>query len=214
MKKFQILLMSIPVICALLSQMEYGSNFKYAVSLTCGCVLCLVYGRHITKDVWIIVAAFLFSILGGWFLSNRRGLEIRFIYGIVYYFIAHLGFLWFSLKNGEIKKWILYITLTVYLIFYILALYPGIESKALALAVLCYLLVSCISFAAATGLRLTPLSKWLFAAGIFSLLFSDTIIAFKEFLDHRELYFLMMPTYFLSHILITFALLPVFRSAE
>ena len=206
-KKFKILLILIPFICALLSLNGYGSNFKYAVALTCGLILCLAYGRNIKKDVWIIIVAFLFSIVGGWFLSNRKGMNIRFIYGIAFYFIAHLGFLWFSMKNGKIKKWVLYSTLTVYLVFFILMIYPNIDNKALTIAVLCYLLISCISFAAATGLRLSAFPKWLFIAGISSLLFSDTIIAFKEFVGNRDLYFLMMPTYFLSHILITFALL-------
>ena len=215
MKKYQILFMSVPLICALLSEMGYGSNYKYAVSFFCGCILCLTYGKKITKDVWIIVLAFMFSILGGWFLSNRRGMEIRFIYGILYYFIAHMGFLWFSLKNGKINKWILCGTTTAYLIFYVFMLNPSIESKVLTLAVLFYLLISCISIAAAIGNNMPTVSKWLFASGIFSLLFSDTLIAFYEFLGHQDLYLLlMMPTYFLSHILITFALLPAIRYSK
>ena len=207
LKKFQLLLLILPVACALLAMTGHGSS--YAVALTSGFVLCLAYGKNIKKDVWIIIAALLFSVVGGWFLSNRRGMEIRFIYGIVFYFIAHLGFLWFSLKNGKINKWVLYSTLTVYLAFFILMLYSSIDSKALTIAVLCYLLISCISLAAAAGLRFPTFPKWLFFAGIFSILFSDTIIAFKEFLGNRDLFFLMMPTYYLAHILITFALLKV-----
>ena len=210
----QILLILLPFVCAVLSLKGYGSNFKYGVALLCGIILCVAYGRNVKKDVWIIIAAFLFSIVGGWFLSNRKGMNIRFIYGIVFYFIAHLGFLWFSLKNGKIKKWILYSALIVYLVFFILMLYPNIDNQALTIAVLCYLLISCISFAAATGLRWPTFPKWMFVAGIASLLFSDTIIAFKEFLGYQDLYFLMMPTYFLSHLLITSALLLMPSSSQ
>ena len=207
LKKSIILLILVPFLCALLSLKGYGSSYKYAVELTCGFILYLAYGRNIKNGVWIIIAAFLFSIAGDWFLGNRKGMNIRFIYGIVFYFIAHLGFLWFSLKNGKIKKWILYITLTVYLVFFVLMLYPNIENKALTIAVLCYLLISCISLAAAAGLRVSALPKWLFIAGICSLLFSDTIIALKEFAGYQGLYFMMMPSYFMSHILITLSLL-------
>ena len=207
-KQYQPLLIIIPVICALLDFRGAGSIYKYTVAFTCGAILCLAYGKDITKDIWIVVIAFMFSIAGGWFLSNRRGLEIRFIYGIICYFIAHLGFLCFAIKNGQINKWVLCVTLIVYLTFFLTMLYKNINSKPLTLAVLCYLLISCISFAAATGLNFHPLPKWLFAAGIFSLLFSDTLIAFKEFLNYDKLYsFLMMPTYYLSHILITLGLL-------
>ena len=206
--KYQPLLIIVPIICAILDFKGLGSIYKYTVAFACGIILCLAYGRNIKKDVWIVVAAFMFSIAGGWFLSNRRGLEIRFIYGIFCYFIAHLGFLWYAMKNGKMNKWVLYITLTVYLAFYIFMLYPSIDSKPLGLAALCYLLISCISLAAAAGLRFSALPKWLFAAGIFSLVFSDTIIAFKEFLNYDKYYsLLMMPTYFLSHILITLGLL-------
>jgi len=207
MKKSNYLLLLIPFICALLSMMGYGRYFKYAVALSCGFILFLVYGSNIKKDIWLIIAAFLLSVVGDWFLANRKGMNIRFIYGIVFYFIAHLGFLWFSMKNGKIIKRILFSILTVYLSFYMLMIYPNIDNKPLTIAVLCYLLISCISFAAATGLRLPPFSKWLYFAGIASILFSDTLIAFKEFVGFKDLSFLIMPTYFLSHLLITFALL-------
>lgn len=51
------------------------------------------------------------------------------------------------------------------------------------------------------------LPKCLFVAGIASILFSDTIIAFKEFSGYKELNFLIMPTYYLSHILMTLQLI-------
>ena len=210
--KYQPLLIVLPVICALLDLKGLGSIYKYTVAFTCGLILCLVYGRNIRKDVWIVVAAFMFSIAGGWFLSNQRGLEIRFIYGIFFYFIAHLGFLWFAIKNGKINKWVLFVTLIGYLPFFFFMLYPSIDNKLLSFAAFCYLLISCISLAAAAGLRFPMLPKWLFALGIFSLVFSDTIIAFMEFLNYDKYYsLLMMPAYFLSHILITLGLLINYR---
>ena len=206
MKRFQTILIVIPLICALWTLMGYGKIYGYGVSALCGIILCLAYGRNIKKDAWLIVAAFLLSMIGDWFLINRKGIPVRFIYGIIFYFMAHLGYLWFSLKNGKIRKWILSCTLLVYLSFFLLIIFPTMDSTVLTAAVLCYLLVSCISFAAATGIRFPTLPKWLFIAGITFILISDTIIAFKEFAGYNNLNFLIMPTYYFSHIMMTLAL--------
>ena len=207
LKKYQTLLIIIPVILMLLALNGYKKYFGFGVSVSCGIILWLVYGRNIKKDVWLIVAAFLLSIVGDWFLSTKKGVPVRFIYGIIFYFMAHLGYLWFSLKNGKIIKWLLLSTLAVYLGFFFLVVSPYIDDKPLTVAVLGYLLISCISFAAALGLRFPAFPKWLFFAGIALILLSDTIIAFKEFVRYMELNFLIMPTYYLSHILMTLALI-------
>jgi uncharacterized membrane protein YhhN len=206
MKKLQSLSIVIPLISALLALSGYGKIFGYGVSLLCGIILCWIYGRNIKKEVWLIVAAFLFSVVGDWFLGNRKGIPVRFIYGIVFYFIAHAGYLWFSLKNGKIGKRLLLCILAPYLAFFFLMIFPNIDNQILSVAVLCYLLISCTSLAAVTGIRFSAFPKWLLVSGIACILFSDTIIAFKEFVGYNELNFIIMPTYYLSHILITVAL--------
>jgi uncharacterized membrane protein YkvI len=71
-----------------------------------------------------------------------------------------------------------------------------------------YLLISCFSFAAAAGInRLTAMAKWSYVSGIFLILFSDTIIAFKEFTLFQSLNFLILPTFYLAQICITFSLM-------
>ena len=45
-------------------------------------------------------------------------------------------------------------------------------------------------------------SSWVFAAGIMSLLISDTLIAAGNFLRYKKLSFLTIPLYYLCHILI------------
>lgn len=84
---------------------------------------------------------------------------------------------------------------------------PNISDTVLLIAAFGYMLVSCVSFAAAAGVRFPGYAKWCFVAGIASLLFSDTIIALREFTDFKGWGLLIMPTYYLSHILMTFALL-------
>ena len=96
-----------------------------------------------------------------------------------------------------------------YLGYYLLLLRPAIGDSVTSLAVLAYILVSCISIAAAAGIRFpaSRLSRLLFILGIASLIFSDTLIAQKRFLHEDCLFTLMMPTYFASQLLVTAALL-------
>ena len=74
-------------------------------------------------------------------------------------------------------------------------------------AVLVYLLISCFSLGAAVGIRAGRWIRWPYVLGIFLILFSDTIISFREFVGYRELDFLILPTYYAAHIIITFSLL-------
>ena len=207
MGKYNSIWIIIPIICALLAVDGFGLFFSFGVALSCIVILCIVYNMKRRKEIWIFIAALLFSIIGDWFLSHRKGIPIRFIYGIICFFVAHLGYLWFSLKNGKINKKVLYVILVAYLVFFFLLIYPYIDDKILIAAVLSYLLISCVSFAAAVGIRFPILSKCLFVSGLASILFSDTIIAFREFAGINESNFLIMPTYYLSHILMTLALI-------
>ena len=75
------------------------------------------------------------------------------------------------------------------------------------LSALIYLLVSCLSVGAAVGIKADPVVKWAYAFGIFLILFSDTIISLKEFVGYNVLNFMILPTYYLAHISITFALI-------
>lgn len=209
MGKYNSIWITIPIICTFLAIDGFGMFFSFGVAFSCIVILCIVYNMKRRKEIWIFIAALLFSIIGDWFLSHRNGISIRFIYGIIFFFVAHLGYLWFSLKNGKINKRVLSVALVVYLVFFFLLIYPHIDDKILMAAVLSYLVISCVSFAAATGIRFPILSKCLFVAGLSSILFSDTIIAFREFAGINELNFLIMPTYYLSHILMTLALIVI-----
>jgi hypothetical protein len=75
-------------------------------------------------------------------------------------------------------------------------------------AALFYLVISCFSVAAAWGIKqLIPRAKWGYVLGISLILFSDTIIAFKEFTLFQSLNFLILPTYYLAQLCITFSLM-------
>lgn len=207
-KKLYFLLL-LPVVFALLA--IFRSGFVYQSGTACFGILILLVSYYDrlkqTKDVWMIIAALLFSIAGDLFLSNKETVTGMFVTGIIFYFFAHIGYLLFALMNGGIKRVFTILLLTGYLILFSLEIYPYIENSVLLYAAFLYLIVSCLSLGAAVGLRTNPITKWAFVSGILLILFSDTIIAYQEFVGYKELNFLILPTYYLAHIAIVFSLM-------
>ena len=158
---------------------------------------------------WWVIAAFVMSMVGDYFLSNRRGHEAYFLLGIAAYFLAHLGYLAFALSNGRVSWLALAILLTGYMAYYLLKLRPAIGDPLLSIAVLAYLLISCFALAAAIGLRLPRLARGFYVAGLCLIVLSDTLISFTEFLRYRDLNGLILPTYYLAHVSITLCVLLV-----
>ncbi|HAZ02706.1 MAG: hypothetical protein A2W90_14980 [Bacteroidetes bacterium GWF2_42_66] len=202
-------LLLIPAISAILALNHFGFFFKSGSAGAGILILIAIYFNQLkhSKDIWMILAAFLFSIGGDWFMSHKHGDAGMFVAGIGLFFFAHVGYLSYALLNGRVKWPFTIILLSGFLLFFLLKLYPGIEDKTLMVAALVYLLISCFSLGAAAGLKAEPLEKWTYIFGIFLILFSDTIIAFREFIGYKELDFLILPTYYLAHIVITFSLM-------
>jgi len=202
-------LLIIPLISAIFALNHFGFFFKAGVAGAGILILFVLYYRDLNqfKDVWAIFGAFLFSIAGDWFLSNRHGEIMMFIAGIALFFIAHVGYLTFALMNGRLSRIYTAIILGTFLIFFFLMLYPGIEDKTLMIASLFYLMISCFSLGAAIGISDSNWFKWLYIIGITLVLFSDTIIALREFAKYKELDFLILPTYYLAQISVTASLI-------
>ncbi|TFH22539.1 MAG: hypothetical protein E4H10_13615, partial [Bacteroidia bacterium] len=92
-------LLSIPLVLAYFALAGYGFFFKAAVPGSCALILAFL-NRHRIKtmpDLWFVCAAFLFSMAGDWFLSNKGDSFIMFSSGIGLYLLAHVGYLWFAL---------------------------------------------------------------------------------------------------------------------
>ncbi|MEP0132823.1 MAG: lysoplasmalogenase family protein [Eudoraea sp.] len=187
------------------------SDFFYkSGSAGVGILIILILNFRKTKqpnDTWMIMGAFLFSIAGDWFMSNKLGDSMMFSKGIALFFLAHLGYLGFALVNGKIKWRFTLIVLIAYLLFYYLLLVPSIDDKILLYAALIYLLISCFTFGTSIGIKGDTAFKWTYIFGIFLIVFSDTIIALTEFLGYSKLDFMILPTYYLAHISITFSLI-------
>ena len=160
-----------------------------------------------SKNTWLIIGAFLFSIAGDYFMSNMNGDSTMFTKGISLFFLAHLGYLFFATLDGQIKWRFTSILMASFLLFYFIVLFPRINDIILMLAALLYLFISCFSLGASVGIKGDSIVKWTYVFGIFLILFSDTIISLTEFLGYNKLDFLILPTYYLAHISITFSLI-------
>jgi len=182
--------------------------FKIGVAAVGSIILLIAYFNQLMSalDVWVVILAFLASIIGDYFLSHMNGNDSMFILGISLYLTAHVGYLIFSLLNGAIRWKITIVITMVFLVFYYLTLYPNILDKTLAFTVLFYLIVSCVSLGAAMGIQALPNIKTPYIIGIALILLSDTIISFKEFMSYDSLNIMILPTYYLAQICITIAL--------
>ena len=207
-------LLGVSVILAILGVSTENFIFKSGTAGMGILIILILYAqfRKNAKDTWMILGAFLFSIIGDWFLSHMNGDSLMFVKGIALFFLAHVGYLLYALFNGRIKGMFTVILLVAYLVFFFLVLYPTFTDVPLMIASLVYLLISCFSLGAAMGMKGDPTARRSFIFGIVLIIFSDTIIAFKEFVDYHTFDFLITPTYYLAHIFITFSLIKRFES--
>jgi uncharacterized membrane protein YhhN len=208
-QKIALLFFVIPFLSSLIALETGIFFFKSAVAGSCMLILLLFYAQDFSryKDVFFVITAFAFSIGGDWFLSHKGDNFLMFAAGIGLFFFAHVGYLGYALKNGSIQRLFTILLFACFLLFFALLLYPAIESKLILVAVFVYLLISCISLGAAAGMFLPPMSKWLYFFGITLILFSDTLIAFNEFLDYDKFNTLILPTYYIAQISVTLAVI-------
>lgn len=203
MKKYYPLGIIVPLVMTILALWKTDYVFHVGVPLSCIAMLIITPAKEIKSISWIVIISLIFCIAGDWMLRTQATDPNRFIYGILLFLIAHIGYLIFCLKQGSISKLALTVLLLGYGFFFIFYLYPSIGNSFLLIPVFLYLIFSCLTLAAAIGLNLDPLSRWLFVSGIVCFLFSDTLIALNVFLGKSDLYILMMPMYYMSHVLVT-----------
>jgi uncharacterized membrane protein YhhN len=208
MKRQFYLLFLIPVLSAILAIQGYGFIYKAGVTLGCIFILLIFYKNQskYSPALWLIFLAFIFSIAGDWFLSNKGDSFSMFSAGIGLYFLAHAGYLGYALKNGKIHLKFTIFVLVVYLVFFFIMLWPAIDNPILLAITLMYLLISCFSLGASVNLNSPIFVKRSYFIGITLILFSDTIISFKEFTSYQDMNCLILPTYYAAHIVITLAM--------
>jgi uncharacterized membrane protein YhhN len=182
---------------------------KMGVAVSCAMILAWALRRMPAghKVAWWVVVALCFSAAGDWFLSNKGHREAYFIAGIALFFCAHLGYLVFASDQGRLDWRVLGILLGVYLCYYVYYLRPAIRSPGLAVAALFYLLISCVVFSAACGMRMEAQLKWPYVTGIGLIILSDTLISFNEFLGWKRWNWLILPTYYLAQLCVSWTVL-------
>ena len=178
---------------------------KYVFSplLTLSCLLLSAFsGAHACVFVCF---AYLFSVIGDFFLVHKRIHKDSYLFGIAGFFLAHAGFLAYALAHsvmGVSSLIVALIYIIPYGIYLIKRLYPALGNMPMRVAVTLYMLISIFVFACSFSMRIAVFNKILFTVGIFMILFSDTIISFSDFLGVRKWDKLILPTYYLCHILV------------
>jgi len=176
------LIFLLPLICALLAIAGFGFVFKAGVTIGCLLIIIITFDVQLFKstDIWWIILAFVFSIIGDGFLSNKGDSFLMFTTGIGFYFLAHFGYLIYAMSNGVVHKISTIIITFVSLIFFALILWPAIDEPVLLVAVLIYLLISCLSLGASIGLEESKMIKWNYFLGIALILFLIQLFPLKS----------------------------------
>jgi uncharacterized membrane protein YhhN len=206
----QLLWLLPPLLIAIVAVRTEKLRWKMSVPLLCALLLLLLpglLGIDFSATIYWVVAAFVFSATGDYFLSQKEGAESYFVIGIAFYFFAHIGYLMYALQNGRLSLLALALLLILFLPYFYRYLRPAIADTVLRGAVLLYLLISCLALAAAFGLAGAGLVRGLFFFGMSMILLSDTVISLSEFLRVDRVDWLILPTYYLAHLTITAALL-------
>lgn len=191
---------------ALMALSVGGLAWKLMVPAACAlAILSLVWVPTplSARERAILLLALLACLVGDYFLATRSGHSHYFEFGIAAFLIAHLCLVRYALWNGKLHLRALLLLLLAFLPYYGLALAPRFKEPVLAIAVLLYLLVSCLGFASACGIRIPRPSRQLYVASLGLLLFSDTLISLSEFLHYRTFNAWILPTYYLFLIGVT-----------
>lgn len=206
------LLILIPIAFTLLQLKTHKYIFSPLTTLSCA-LLSLT-------DAPVMVAALFVSCIGDYFLIHKSSKEWMYLLGIAGFFLAHVLFIVHSLLSvlfaaheglvlGEIPRTlytrealhtgaILALWFTPYLLLRVIGKVP----KLLKIPVLLYTIISIASLACAvmTG-------GVFYILGIAMLVFSDTMIAETDFIGNLKTGWLIMPTYYLCHILVALSAL-------
>ena len=175
----------------------------------------IIFRKMPFKDWVAVLGAFLLSVFGDLFLfMDGQKHSMLFVTGVGLYLIAHVCYIVFSLQRGRARHRLMILLTTFFVLYFIFWLHPSpyMQGWPLQTAVLLYILISCLSVSAAAGIKIgsrgmDKTAKVLVVCGISSLLFSDFLISLHNFLHINTGYVLMLPTFYLSQILVTAAMI-------
>lgn len=207
-----IALILLPIVFAVLQIIRKGYIFSPLVTLSCAAIA--------APFAPVMAIALIASAVGDWFLAHKGNDLVMYLMGIIGFFLAHVVFIVHAIlqalgsahailflgqnirippvRAGLITGIILLAGYLPYLLLRVIRKVP----KLLQIPVVLYTLISVagLACAAATG-------DAIYALGIASILFSDTMIAECDFVGNKPAGKLIMPTYYLCHILVALSAL-------
>jgi len=190
------LLVLIPACFALMQLKTHRYIFSALTTLSCAAVALL--------NAPTMAAALFVSFIGDYFMAHKGKSEFKYLLGIAGFLLGHLVFIAHALlraqhvREGLLAAAVLALWFTPYLLLRVIKRVP----KLLRIPVLMYTFVSIAGLAC--GVMTGNLA---YILGIAMLLFSDTMIAESDFVGNRSTGRLILPTYYLCHILVTLSTL-------
>lgn len=207
--KYYLFVLVIPLIFAVIH--SFRDKYVFGAAVTLSCTLSLAPFAYFS---YFVIAAYIFSAVGDYFMANKINKPSYFLPGICSFFFAHIMFLAYAIKTAEftsigngraIFAAAFGIILTVlYTIFLIKRIYPslrGRENVPMRIATAFYTYISCAVMTISLLRVGNGADTVLFSLGIAFIVFSDTIIALNNFTDYKKGSFLICPTYYACHIL-------------
>lgn len=189
-------------LCGLLRCVLGYYVFSACTSVLCACAVALSPNP---AGKLPLIAGLLVSVMADWFLAHQNGGQNRFLYGVMGFFAAHCMFAWYALKRFAFRWEILATALVLLAIYTVYMSFRELRAadKPLRAPLFLYMMVSVLSLYCACSCKVWNVSTILYAVGIAAILFSDTMIGENEFMHQAWARKLVLPTYYLCHVLIS-----------
>ena len=194
------------LVCGMFRLTTGAYVFSALISALCGCAVML---SGDTSVRYLLAAGLFVSVIADWFLCHQHGRESFFLYGVAGFFIAHCLFGAYAAARYRFSTAFVVIAgiiLAAYCVYLFRRVMPGV-SEGLRIPITAYMLVSIASLYLALSMNAPVIERVLYAAGIVSILFSDTMIAENIFVGVKAAGKLVHPTYYLCHGLIALSAL-------
>ena len=191
----------LPLSFALMRLATRRYAFSALVTLSCAGIV-LIAGLE--NSASLVVLGLLLSVVGDWFMAHQERDGLNFLRGVFGFSLAHVAFIAFAVQRFAFSAAALCVALALaagYMVYLKKRVWPGLDGF-LRGALATYALISVAGLFCALCMDAPQPEKALYIAGIASILFSDTMIAEAEFAHHARAAWLILPTYYLCHMLI------------
>lgn len=180
------------------------NKYIFSALTTLLCALAVSASGDVPTKI-TLVAGLLVSIVADWCLAHQKMGESMFLYGVMGFFAAHCMFAWYAFTRYSFSIPALAIALTLlvgYAIYLAIRLLPRVDA-GLKIPVVLYMSISIVSFYFAMSMAAPLWERILYIAGIAAILISDTMIGESDFGGNRAADKLLLPAYYLCHVLIS-----------